>query len=241
VDSAVSDAVTRSLSGKINLLIVEDDETLLSTLAALFSISSIAVTTASTIDDARNAISRGGNGWHCWIIDLCLGGKENAGIALIEEHNNFPFAIVYSGIGSMESASHAIQEGAEAVIDKGYGSTAKLIREVCELAPLAVLCGGKILKSKEALFLLKNHIIREPKEWAKKSGVSLRQIENICSTHTGMPPSLVIPFYYGLRYVLESDLGGKATAIKKEPAFYASCVDFLQKNLPKYQGLLFRQ
>jgi hypothetical protein len=162
-------------------------------------------------------------------------------MALIEEHNNFPFAIVYSGIGSMESASHAIRIGAEAVIDKGGGSIDKLLREVCGVAPLAVLCNGKIFKRKEVLFLLKNHTIRDPKEWAEKSGMSLRQIENISSMHTGMPPSLVIPFYYGLRHLLATDISGKEPEVNKEElTFQKGCFDFLQNNLPTYQNFLFR-
>jgi hypothetical protein len=242
VDSAVPDAVVQYLAGRIHLLIVEDDENLLTTLAGLFSTSCIAVARASSIGEARSAIALREAPWHCWIVDLCLGGNKNAGMALIEEHNNFPFAIVYSGTGSMENASLAIREGAGAVIDKGYGSTTKLIREVCELAPLAVLCNGKISKSKEVLFLLKNQIIRQPKEWAKRSGISVRQVENICSMHTGMPPSLAIPFYYGLRYLLAMEIGGKEPALREEElSFQKGCVDFLRKNLPIYQDLLLWQ
>jgi hypothetical protein len=241
MDSAAPDTVAQYFSGRINLLIVEDDETLLSALTEIFSISCIAVKKASNIAEARNAIARHDNNWHCWIIDLCLGGKKNAGMALIEEHDKFPFAIVYSGIGSMESASYAIQKGAEAVIEKGGGSIAKLIREVCGLAPLAVLCNGKIHKSKEVLFLLKSQTIKDPREWAEKSGMSLRQIENISSMHTGMPPSLVIPLYYGLRHLLVTDITGREPAVNKEElTFHKSCVDILQKNFPSYQELLFR-
>jgi hypothetical protein len=242
MDSAIPYAIARWLSGKINLLIVEDDETLLSALEGIFSVSCMTVAQATTIGEARSAIARPGTAWHCWIVDLCLGGKKNAGMALIEENNDFPFAIVYSGIGSMESASHAIQKGAEAVIDKGGGSIAKLIGEVCGVAPLAVLCNGKISKNKEMLYLLKNHVLRLPKDWAEKSCMSVRQLENITFLHTGMRPSHVIPFYYGLRFLLLTDMGGKEPPVKKEElAFYKMCVDFLQKNLPAYKDLLFRE
>lgn len=242
MSSPIPDAMAQWLFGKINLLIVEDDETLLSALAGIFSGSCMAVVQAATIDEARSAIARPGTPWHCWIIDLRLEGKKNAGLALIEERNDFPFAIVYSGIGSMESASHAIRIGAEAVIDKGCGSIAKLVKEVCGLAPLAVLCRGKISKSKEVLFLLKNHTIRDPQEWAEKSGMSLRQIENISSLHAGMPPSLVIPFYYGLRHLLATDISGKEPEVDKEElTFRKSCVDFIRNNLPAYQHLFSRR
>src|SRR5271157_3881501 len=163
----IPESVMEMFSGRINILIVEDDQNLLSALAELFSAPCTTVTKATTIAEARNVIAGHTDAWHCWIVDLCLGGKQDAGMALIEEHEQFPFAIVYSGIGSMESASHVTQMGAEAVIDKGGGSTAKLIGEVCDLVPLAVLCKGMVSKSKEVLFLLKNRVIREPKEWAR--------------------------------------------------------------------------
>jgi hypothetical protein len=141
----------------------------------------------------------------------------------------------------MESAAHAVQKGAAAVIDKGVDTIDRLIREVCDLVPLAVLCKGIMHKNRETLFLLKNHTIIEPGEWAEKAGMTLRQMENISTTHTGMSPSFAIPFYYGLRYLLLSSFGGRGELIDKEDqAFCQNCVDHLQKNLSFYQGLIFQ-
>lgn len=234
----IPDGVTDLFSKRIHLLIVEDDENLLSILADLFSTPYITVTKASNITEAKSAIARHGGCWHCWIIDMCLDGKRNSGMALIEDHGFFPFTIVYSGIGSMECASYAMRKGAEVVIDKGFGSIVRLIKEVCGLAPLAALCKGSICKNKEILFLLKNHIIRGPKEWAEHAVMTLRQLQNISTLNSGMPPTLVIPFYYGLRYLLLSSLSGKGPLTeKKDGIFYQSCVNFLWKNLPSYQKL----
>lgn len=236
MDLTIPDTVREMFSKRINILIVEDDEYLLSTLAELFSTPCTAVTRAASMAEARNVIARSSDTWHCWIVDLCLGGKQDAGMALIEENSGFPFAIVYSGIGSMESASHATQMGAEAVIDKGGDSIAKLICEVCELAPLAVLCKGAVVKSKEVLFLLKSRIIRQPNAWARAAGITLRQLQNVSTLQTGIPPSLVIPFYYGLRHLLYTCLAAKAAPVERsDETFYQDCMSFLEKNPHLYK------
>jgi len=232
----IPDTVRQMFSKRINILIVEDDENLLSTLAELFSTPCTAVIGAASIAEARNVIARSSDTWHCWIIDLSLGGKQDAGMALIEENSGFPFAIVYSGIGSMETASHATQMGAEAVIDKGGDSIAKLIGEVCELAPLAVLCKGAAVKSKEVLFLLKSRVIRQPNVWARAAGITLRQLQNISTLQTGMPPSLVIPFYYGLRTLLYACLAANVPFVEhSDETFHQDCMKFLEKNPHLYQ------
>jgi hypothetical protein len=237
------ETILKSLSGRINLLVIEDNENLLLALEDIFSIPRFKVTSASSIEAARNAIAQPGTVWHSWIVDMCLAGKDDAGATLIEEHTNFPFAIVYSGLRSMENAAHAIQKGAAAVIDKGSNTMDKLIREVCGLAPLAVLCRGRLFNNREILFLLKNHTVRGPVEWADKANMTLRQIENISQTHTGLPPSMVIFFYYGLRHLLLSDFGvkGIVTKNKEEQMFFQSCIQNLQKSMASYQNVLFRQ
>lgn len=235
--------LSRYFSRRVNLLIIEDSENLLLALKGIFSIPCFKVTSASSIEEARKAIKRPGTIWHCWIVDMRLAGKDDAGAALIEEHRHFPFAVVYSGLRSMENAALAIQKGAAAVIDKGGDTMDKLIGEVCGLAPLAMLCRGTLFKNREVLFLLKNQTVREPAEWADKANMTLRQIENISQTHTGMAPSKVIFFYYGLRHLLLSCFGvkGALTHNSEEQSFYQNCIQNLQKNMPSYQKVLFLQ
>jgi hypothetical protein len=236
-----TDTVLSFLSGRINLLIVEDEVGLLLMLKKTFSLPFINVVQASSMEEARDAIARPGAAWHCWIVDMCLGEKKNAGTALIEGQNHFPFAIVYSGLGSMESAAGAIQKGAAAVIDKGADTLEKLLWEACRLMPLGVLCKGILRKKKELLFLFREHIIRDPNEWADKAGISLRQIENISLSATCIPPSFTIPFYYGLRYLLAKGLDVERHYIPAaDSAFCLSCVEFLEKNRDYYLNTLFQ-
>jgi hypothetical protein len=236
-----SGAAVQFLSNRINLIIIEDEASLLSMLKETFSHPYLKVAHASSMKEAKKAISRSGAVWHCWIVDMCLGEIENAGTALIEKYDNFPFAIVYSGLGSMEGAAGAVRKGAAAVIDKGADTLEKLIWEACGLMPLGVLCKGVIRKKKEILFLFREHTIRNPAEWADKAGISLRQVENISLAATGIPPTYVVPFYYGLRYLLATDLGAEKRFIAaKDSIFYRDCVEFLWKNQDYYRNMLFQ-
>ncbi|MBN2037236.1 MAG: response regulator [Chitinispirillaceae bacterium] len=228
------------MSGRINLIIVEDEESLLSMLRATFSSPYINIVTASEMREAGEKIAQRGAIWHCWIVDMCLGERKDAGTALIEENNNFPFAIVYSGLGSMEGAARAIQKGAAAVIDKGVDTLEKLVWEACSLMPLGVLCKGVLRKKKELLFLFKEHSIRDPNEWADKAGITLRQMENISMSATGMPPSFTIPFYYGMRHLLATNLGVDRQFITTaEQAFCRGCVEHIEENRDYYRDTLF--
>jgi hypothetical protein len=236
-----TDTALSFLSGRINLLIVEDEVGQLVLLKRAFALPYINVVQASTIQEARKAFARDTDAWHCWIVDMCLGETTGAGTTLIEEHGNFPFAIVYSGLGSMESAASAIQKGAAAVIDKGADTLDKLIWEAAGLMPLGVLCKGILRKKKELLFLFKEHTIQNPNEWADKAGISLRQIENISISAAGMPPSFTIPFYYGVRYLLAAGLGVDRQFIPvKDRAFCQGCVEYVEKNRDYYRNTLFQ-
>jgi hypothetical protein len=229
------------MSGRINLIIIEDEASVLSMLRETFSSPYIHIVTASSMKEARKKIARRGALWHCWIVDMCLGGKRDAGTALIEEYGNFPFAIIYSGLGSMEGAASAIREGAAAVIDKGADTINKLVWEACGLMPLGMLCNGVIRKKKEMVFLFREHTIRDPSEWADRAGITLRQVENISITATGMAPSYVIPFYYGLRFLLAASLGVEKKFIgAKDMPFCRSSVEYLVENQTYYRNVFFQ-
>jgi hypothetical protein len=233
------ETVSRFLMGSMNLLIVEDEAIILSTLADIFSSPFFNIYKASSIAEAEKTIGLCRGKWHCWIIDLSIDGKQDAGLALIEAHGPFAFAVIYSGMRSMESAANAIKKGAVAVIDKGGSGTLKLVKEVCALAPLALLCRGKLCKDKEILFLLKDKSIKGPKEWAENACVSLRQLENISELQTKMPPSFAIPLYYGLRHLLLSDLTVNSKPSKKEDfEFCVNCLNFIHNNLSLYRNVL---
>ena len=107
--------------------------------------------------------------------------------------------------------------------------------------PLGVLCGGRLSKRKDLLFLFREHIMRDPKEWAERAGISLRQIENISISAACMPPSFMIPFYYGMRYILATSLGiDRQFILAADRAFCQGCVEYLEKNQAYYRNTLFQ-
>jgi ActR/RegA family two-component response regulator len=232
------DSLSCFFSKRINLLIVEDEPEILSWLGEIFLIPSINVAIAQTVDEARCLMDSANIKWHCWIIDMSLGDRKNAGLELIESHNHFPFSIVYSGIQSMECASRATKIGAAAVIDKGNKSIEKLIDAVCRIVPLAFILKKAAYKNKDVLFLLQDHVFLQPQEWADKAGISVRHLQRICALHDNIQPSFIIPFYYGMRLFLSSNLSGIGNLPKiEEHQFHEDCAKSLLENLAYYQNL----
>jgi DNA-binding NtrC family response regulator len=139
-----------------NKVIVEDDIKILEALEVLFSTPYIHVETAINAEEALLAISSSASPWHCWIIDMNLG--RLSGCAILEKHRQFPFTIIYSGIGSMEHAAEAKELGAAEVIDKKPDSILKLIVKICKLIPLSFLCKGFLPNDSKVFFQCLNFI-----------------------------------------------------------------------------------
>jgi ActR/RegA family two-component response regulator len=236
--SEVPEKVNSFFSKHIKLLIVEDDENILGCLKGFFSTPYIQVETALNAENALGAISSSAKPWHCWIIDIDLG--KLSGLAILEKNRQFPFAIIYSGIRSMEQAARAVKLGAAEVIDKQPDSILKVIIKTCKLIPLSVICKGFLLKNITSFFLLKENVIKNHTDWANRANLSLRQLQNICHLRTGMPPTYVIPFYYGLQYLLLLSFGSidlPAEYAFQKP-FLSDCLNFIDKNLPYYRNFL---
>jgi CheY-like chemotaxis protein len=226
-------------SKRIKILIVEDDKNILAYLEGFFSTPYIQVETAATAEDAFSIISSSvGMPWHCWIVDLGLGTRS--GLDIVESNRQFPFTIIHSGIGSMEIAAKAIKLGAAEVIDKKPDSIFKLIMKVCKLVPLSFLCKGFLPKNTSVFFLLKENILRNHLDWANTANLSLRQLQNICSMHTGISPTYVLPFYYGMHYLLLKSFGNDTFPIEysSHHSFFFNCLQFVENNLPYYQNFL---
>jgi CheY-like chemotaxis protein len=236
--SEVSEKVAQFFLKRMKLLIVEDDEKVRETLEGFFSTPFIQVEKASNTEEAFLAFSSSANPWHCWIIDINLG--RLSGLEILKKNQQFPFAIIYSGIGSMEQAAQAVKLGAAEVIDKKPDSIFKLIIKTCNLIPIGILCKGFLPKNTHVFFLLKENLIKNQNDWAGRANLSVRQLQNICGLHTGMTPPFVIPFYYGLQYLLRSSfesikLPDEYSAHKP---FFRECLNFIDKNLPSYQNFL---
>ena len=233
----VPDKLTNCFAKRMNLLIVDDSEMVITCLEGFFSTPFINVSTATTVDSAFKLISTPSRQWHCWIIDMNLGNRLNEGLDIIEQNKSFPFSIIFSGIGSMETAAQAMELGAAEIIDKTHDAINKLILKTCRLMPISMLCKGRLQKNRSVFFLLKENIIKDCHEWAYAANLSLRQLQNICTLYTGMSPSYVLPMYYGMQQLLVSSFKQfkhPSEYFENESFFYA-CLDFIDQNLPYYQ------
>ena len=122
----------------VSLLIVDDEKTVLSSVAALFSSPLWSITTAATLGGARRALGRPAKPWHCWILDVALGEHEN-GLELLRIRPDFKFTIVLSGLQSMTISADAMKLGATTVLDKNPDNFDALYNQACLNAALAYL------------------------------------------------------------------------------------------------------
>jgi DNA-binding NarL/FixJ family response regulator len=194
-------ALSENLGAKIRLLIVDDQEIVCQSIRRLFSSPLFSIQTAESLERAKELIRRSSEPWHCWIVDVALEHK-NAGLLLLSEHREFPFAVMLSGLGSMSMASQAMQAGAIAVFDKDPHSMQSLYELVCSVSALGFLLKGKTTKYLATFQLLDQHPIDTPDAWAQHACISVRQLERICALHSPLTPRLFRPLFYALRYVL---------------------------------------
>jgi ActR/RegA family two-component response regulator len=236
----ISDRLIEFLSKRINLLIVDDLDMTLNCLEGFFSTPFIRVFTASNSEDAFKLISMPSLQWHCWIIDMNLGKRDNEGLDIIERHEHFPFTVIFSGIGSMEIAAQATKLGVAEVVDKAHDPINKLIIKACKIMSLGVLCKMILQKNRSLFFLLKEKIIKDPHAWAYSANMSLRQLQNICYSYTRMPPSFALPMYYGLQYLLVSSFESLSPPPEylENQIFFTNCIDFIDQNLTHYKNCL---
>lgn len=241
---AIADTLNIPFSKMINILVVEDDLLMLSLIADTLSSPLTNIFKSSSLSKAVDMIKVNFKKWHCWVVDLNLEGNARAGLNLIEKHPEFRFSIIHSGLHSLEIGAEAIRKGAFAIIDKGPDSIEKLIFEACKIIPIVVLCKGMISANVNIFYLLMEEIIEKPQKWADKAGLSLRQLENITIINTGLPPFLVIPFYYGFRFSLFSSFKITkksdyiANIINADSEFYERCIMSIHCKLSLYKTRL---
>ncbi len=237
--SEVPETILRFFSKRIKLLIVEDDENVRGYLEGFFTTPFIQVEPAANVDEAFRIISSSALPWHCWIVDINLG--KRSGLDIVEINRQFPFTIIYSGLGSMELAAQAIKLGAAEVIEKKPDSIFKLIMKTCKLIPLSFLCKGFLPKNITVFFLLRENIVRNHLDWANRANLSLRQLQNICGIHTGIPPTYVLPFYYGMQFILLKSFECNEFPVEyaSNLSFFKHCLQFVENNLPYYQNFLY--
>ncbi len=154
IPSYFTDAITL-FRGKVKLLILDDNASLCKSLRAIFASPLFNISTATSLDQANWIIGKPNNQWHCWIVDVDLGGGQN-GLDIFKQRPKFPFAIVLSGLRSMGISSDAMKLGARIVLDKTPDSFDKLYDEVCKNAALGYVLSGKSTPQINTFLLLQD-------------------------------------------------------------------------------------
>jgi CheY-like chemotaxis protein len=243
--SVIYKSIIDVFNKKINLLVIDDEPIVLDVVVNMFPSPLFNINTGSSLEQAYQKIDEAEEPWHCWILDINIGDGEN-GLDILKRHPKFPFTIMLSGLGSMTTATQALQNGAMKVFDKTPDSLDLLHEEVCKVSALGFILGGTETQYLSNFTLLKENRFLSPVEWANRAFVTVRQLERICASHSPLSPRYFISFFYTIYYILS-----KVEEISLEPLetsesesntdinnFYQTHVNFVSKNIEKYQQLL---
>ncbi|MBD3345036.1 MAG: response regulator [Chitinivibrionales bacterium] len=188
-------------AAKINILLVDDMPLVIDFYRSAFDSPLINLSTASSLDEAYALIRSAEQPWHCWLLDIDLGKGQNS-IEIIRNYPDFPFVLILSGLQSMSVAAEAVKCGAMDVFDKSPEIVPKLVSEVCGIAALGYILGGKKTQYLDTYMLLYKEVILGLEMWAQKACITDRQLRRICALHPFANPSTIRPLYYSLYYVL---------------------------------------
>jgi ActR/RegA family two-component response regulator len=213
IPSYFTDAITL-FSGKVKLLILDDDISLCKSLSGIFVSPLFNISTATDLDQAFTAIGKPSNQWHCWIVDVDLGNGQN-GLEIFKQRPKFPFAIVLSGLRSMGIASDAMKLGARIVLDKNPDSFDKLYDEVCKNGALGFVLGGKSTPQINTFLHLQEAAITTVDEWASKACVPVRHLQRICQLHQSLTPRYALALYRTIYFLLWNIQGADAKNANK--------------------------
>lgn len=230
------------LTGKINLLIIDDDKFIIDSMSELFSSELFNITCCSNFSHANELMSNKKRCWHTWLVDLAI-EHEGDGIELLSKWNYFPYSIVLSGLGSMGMAVKAMQAGALGVFDKNPATLEQLHRTVCATASLGFLLQGKQTQYMPVFSLLINQNIDSTETWANSACITNRQLERICKLHTQLTPRFFRPVYYALWYTLMNGLSIESHPRHQSAHPFAfestmSAIEFFEKNVIEIRSIL---
>lgn len=168
--------------------------------------------------------------WTCIIADVNLESPDGkTGIDALSLFPHFPCKITLSGLGSLETGARATREGgAREVLDKGGpGMPLRLAITVAKFAALGRMLTEGCPDHADVLFILIDHPPGTVQDWADRSFMVRRRLEQICSQMLGCSPKDAISLHRALTYLqlkaspmpgMEEAASGIALAPGWEPA-----------------------
>lgn len=164
--------ILERIRNRVNIMIVEDHKELLEKYEALLASSpALRVSTARSIDEARELTRSGRRKWHCWLLDLFLGDGEMA-TGLLPRYSNYPYVVAMNAQSSPQDTSEAMRLGALYVMDKTEARMADVAEMVCRVSALGVLLKGEPTHRREVFEpLIYERCITSVEQWHKHAGI----------------------------------------------------------------------
>jgi len=207
---------------KANILLVDDDRSLLRSVSKLFTSPNFSIATADSLPDAIAKIKASSAPWHCWVLDIDL-GEGQSGLDIMSAYPNFPFVVILSGMQSMHVASEAIAKGALCVFDKNPDLLNTLLDAVCKVCALGYVLGGTATQHLYVYRLLEKSVVKSSDEWAELACMTTRHLHRICALHAFHGIRSTLDAYYGV-YSL---LAGASAKSGGDVEYFQTCLQGL--------------
>lgn len=236
---------------KVNVLVVDDDKDLCEMLCRDMFLSPLFnFRYVTNLNDALHLIRGSGINWNSWIIDINL-KSEKDGSSLLESFPNFNFAIVFSGISTLETASNAIKKGAAAAFSKDpalFFSSDAFYNEVCKVSALSFVLKGQSLSHTDIFRPLTDKFVKSVEEWASCVNVTTRHLQRMCSYYTQLAPRALLHLYHSIYYALrESSFTEQFDAatdedrhLERNKSFYLDCISTVLEKLDSVYKVEYR-
>lgn len=186
-----SDIVAPLVREYLNVLVVDDDEGILSMIVSHLRLCSILnVTGVSSVEAARREASV--RLWHAWVVDLYVPQLED-GMALLEQYGCHVPVVVMSGRSTGGEGYRCSQRNVIDFLDKATVDMHDLTARVYDACLRKVLCPRFPSPSlnagaREALDKLLLMSPGSVKEWADFVAVSPRSLEQRLGEFAGLTP-----------------------------------------------------
>jgi ActR/RegA family two-component response regulator len=196
-------------SRQVNVLVIDDDAQIgLMLQKDVFCSSLFNLKHVKSIREAVRELSDAKIKWHCWIVDINLKEKDD-GSTLLDLYPQFDYAIVFSGVSTLETATRVLQKGAIAAFSKDpaflYNSDA-FYNEVCKVSALSFILNGAPNKHLSVFRPLLSNVLTTVDDWALAANISQRQLQRVCELYVPFAPRMLLPFYHTLYFLLRESV-----------------------------------
>lgn len=185
-----SPAINTEITGLINLLVVDDDHSLLGLVKDIFSSIPLYTIHSATSYGEAFQLLRSGKRFHVCILDLGIYDIDNDEYILLKQYAHHCSIIILTGSRSPAKGAMCIQLGARAVIEKGADLKIFDLVEAVNINALINIVNFRYHYNSGETLSLATKILFEKKPksvtaWADFMRISDRQLRNLWHANSG--------------------------------------------------------